>query len=351
MCERQALQCIIPPHMLERLLDSPKAAVRKAVLAAITASAEARALRSVVGPMTASMTAMSSPTAKKNRLIYTLRNLPPVPFLLPGKLVRKEGDPKTTDAAVNEAYDFSGTTYDFYSKVHGRNSLDGNGMTLVSSVHVGRDFNNAFWNGQQMAYGDGDGEVFQRFTKSLDVVGHELTHGVVTFTSNLEYQGESGALNEHLADVFGSLVKQWKKSQTAAQASWLIGEELLVPAPTRKALRSMAAPGTAYLGDPDLGDDPQPDHISKKFTGSEDNGGVHINSGIPNLAFCAAAKQIGGKAWEKAGRIWYAAMLGANKQTDFAEFAKLTRSIAGSIYGVGSAEQKAVDDGWKKVGL
>ena len=164
---------------------------------------------------------------------------------LPGTLARGEKDKASTDPAVNEAFNYSGNTYDFYRKLFNRNSLDDKGMTLISSVHLGANYNNAFWNGEQMAYGDGDGVIFTRFTKSLDVVGHELTHGVVSHTSNLEYRNESGALNEHFADVFGSLVKQWKRKQTAAKADWLIGPDIMGPGTTAKSLRTFKE-GRAY---------------------------------------------------------------------------------------------------------
>lgn len=346
MCHRNPIQCILPPHIVDNMLKSADEAVRRIASDNLLMGAEIRAARSILSgiPMLA---AMAAPGAKKRRLIYDMKNGPP--YRLPGTLVRSEGDPKHKDPAVNEAYDHSGTTYDFYSKVLQRNSLDGNGMQLLSSVHVGSKFNNAFWNGQQMAYGDGDGVIFQRFTKSLDVVGHELTHGVVTHTCNLIYQNESGALNEHFADVFGSLVKQWKKKQTVDKANWLIGEDIMVPKPTRRALRDMANPGTAYKNDPDLGTDPQPAHLSKKYKGSADNGGVHINSGIPNRAFYLAAKAIGGKAWETTGQIWYKALQQLTASSVFVDCAKITYQIAKADYPVDV--QKAVKEAWADVGI
>jgi Zn-dependent metalloprotease len=221
------------------------------------------------------MAAIPSPTGKKHRLIYDAQHKPT--HALPGKLVRSEGekgseDPKgpngpSKDLAVNEAYDHSGDTYDFYKEIFNRNSLDDRGMSLISSVHVGKNYANAFWDGEQMAYGDGDGRTFVRFTKALDVVAHELTHGVVTHTANLDYQDEPGALNEHYADVMGILVKQWRRNQTVKQADWLIGDDILVKTPTRKALRSFSAPGTAYRNDPDIGTDPQPAHMKQKYEG------------------------------------------------------------------------------------
>jgi Zn-dependent metalloprotease len=270
--------------------------------------------------------------------------------------VRSEGEKKTADPAVNEAYDFSGDTFDFFYSLFGRNSLDDAGMSLISSVHVGeadgrgyQPMSNAFWDGSQMAYGDGDGAVFRRFTRSLDVVAHELTHGVQAFTSNLLYRGQSGALNEHFADVFGVLVRQWRAGESADKASWLVGSEVLVPAPTRRAIRDMEHPGTAFTDDPALGSDPQPDHMKKLYTVPSDSGGVHINSGIPNRAFVLAAQALGGPAWEQAGRVWYEAMLQISRTSQFADLARITAQIAGDT--LGAAAKKAVKAAWKKVGL
>ena len=234
--------------------------------------------------------------------------------------------------------------------------MDDMGLALKSSVRY-RDnpdmpYNNAFWWQQQMAYGDGDGIVFNRFTSSLDVIGHELTHGVVEHSANLVYQAESGALNESFADVFGSLVKQWRKQQSADVADWLIGDDLILPAPTRSALRSMRQPGSAYQGDPHLGDDPQPGHMNNKYMGFADNQGVHINSGIPNHAFYLLATNLGGNAWDRAGPIWYDALTRRLKyNSDFAECAEATFASAGTLFGNGSAEQIAVRDAWNAVGL
>ena len=161
-------------------------------------------------------------------------------------------------------------------------------MPLNGYVHFGQDYDNAFWNGQQMVFGDGDDDLFNRFTLSLDVIGHELTHGVTEDEAQLVYYREAGALNESVSDVFGSLVKQRVLNQTADQADWLIGAELLTDAVDGVALRSMAHPGTAY-DDAVLGKDPQPAHMDDFVTTFADNGGVHINSGIPNRAFYLVA--------------------------------------------------------------
>jgi Zn-dependent metalloprotease len=208
---------------------------------------------------------------------------------------------------------------------------------------------NAFWDGAQMAYGDGDGEVFQGFTRSLDVVGHELTHGVQSFSSNLLYRGQSGALNEHFADVFGVLVRQWRRQESATKTSWLIGKEVLVPAATRRGIRDMEHPGTAYRDDPALGTDLQPAHMKDLYTGPADSGGVHINSGIPNRAFVLVARALGGPAWETAGTIWYEAMMQLSRTSQFADLATITAQIAGDRFD--AATKKAVKAAWKKVGL
>jgi Zn-dependent metalloprotease len=352
MCSHNPIQCIIPPYITEHLAESADPKVRSRATADLASAAAFRAVREMAQAMPTLMVTMS-PNRRKHRLVYDAQQKDQ----LPGVLVRSEGQAKMSDPAVNEAYESAGDTYDFYDQLFQRNSLDDNGMTLISSVHLAEvdahgnyvAMNNAFWNGSQMAYGDGDGVVFQRFTKSLDVVGHELTHGVQSFTSNLTYSGQSGALNEHFADVFGILVRQWKNGETAATASWLIGAEVLVSAPTRRGIRDMENPGTAFTNDPDLGNDPQPEHMSHIYTGPRDRGGVHINSGIPNRAFVLTAKALKGNAWDVAGRLWYDTLLQLTTSSQFLDCAKLTVQVAGTKYG--AAAKKAVKAAWKKVGI
>jgi Zn-dependent metalloprotease len=344
---RHSLLCIIPPYVLDHLAQSDDPKVRKLAIDAIENAAATRAVRSTLSMMPG-WAAVPSPEGKKNRLIYDVKN---GGFnKLPGTLVRAEGQAKHKDPAVNEAYNHSGTTYDFYKKLFARNSLDDHGMTLISSVHLGRNLNNAFWTGEQMCYGDGDGQIFIRFTKSLDVVGHELTHGVISHTCNLDYSYESGALNEHFADVFGSLVKQWRKRQTADKADWLIGSDIMGSGTTAKALRTFKGE-KAYENDPLLGTDPQPKHLKNKYKGAEDYGGVHINSGIPNHAFYLVAKAIGGKAWERAGNIWYKTMLKLTTTSRFTDMVEASTETAVTLYGNGSKEHKAVEAAWKQVGF
>jgi Zn-dependent metalloprotease len=271
---------------------------------------------------------------------------------LDGPIVRAEGDEAVRDPAADEAYDGLGATWTLFSAVFGRNSIDDRGMPLEGIVHYGVDYDNAFWDGYRMVFGDGDGTIFNRFTVAVDVIGHELTHGVTDDEAALAYMGQSGALNESMSDVFGALVKQHHLGQSAAQADWLIGAGLLRPSVKGVALRSMKAPGTAY-DDPVLGKDPQPGHMDDFVTTTADNGGVHINSGIPNRAFYEAATALGGQAWERAGRIWYDALRAplVGRNTNFSAFAQATVRSAGVRFGAGSEEAQAVTEAWKQVGV
>jgi Zn-dependent metalloprotease len=242
-------------------------------------------------------------------------------------------------------------TYNFFKEIFKRNSIDTRGMKLDSTVHYGEEYNNAFWNGTQMVYGDGDGEIFQRFTKSIDVIGHELAHGVTQYEAALEYEGQAGALNESFSDVFGSLVKQYSLKQKADEADWLIGNGLLGSKVKGIALRSLKEPGSGY-DDPTIGKDPQPGHMKDYVETTSDNGGVHINSGIPNRAFYLTAIALGGYAWEKAGRIWYITLTEKlRERSNFHQAASMSSDVAASLYGNESSEQKAVNKAWKLVGI
>ncbi|HET7303397.1 MAG TPA: M4 family metallopeptidase [Segeticoccus sp.] len=273
---------------------------------------------------------------------------------LPGLLVRREGEQSSNDEPVNQAYDGLGQTWEFYWEAYDRNSVDGRGLTLVASVHYSEKFDNAFWDGEQMVFGDGDGVYFNEFTGCLDVIGHELTHGVTQYTAGLTYVGQSGALNESVSDAFGSCVKQMALGQAAEQADWLIGEGLFTKKVHGVALRSMKAPGTAY-DDPHLGKDPQPGtmsgYVDLPHDEQHDNGGVHTNSGIPNHAFYLASTAIGGDTWEGAGQVWYDVLTGDQvpKDVDFAGFARATVDAAGKRFGADSGEARAVQDAWVQV--
>lgn len=347
---RSPIFCILPPHILVSIASKGSSAQRDMAIDTLQAGAATRAQRQTMMELNqASLVGAMAGTVSggKNRTIYDAKN----GSSLPGTAVRKEGDPPASDVAVNEAYDGSGVTYDLYKTVYGRDSIDDKGLPLNSTVHYQKNYNNAFWNGSQMVYGDGDGDLFNRFTISIDVIGHELTHGVTQYEAKLVYSFQPGALNESMSDVFGSLVKQYGLNQSADQADWLIGEGLLTSNVNGVALRSMKAPGTAY-DDPVLGKDPQPGHMKDYVNTVSDNGGVHINSGIPNHAFYVAATQIGGKAWEKAGQIWYVTLRDKlTSSSNFQDCANLTYQTAADLFGTGSLEQQAVKNGWAAVGI
>jgi Zn-dependent metalloprotease len=357
MDNRHSIYCILPPHILEQIAENGSAGQQEKARQTIVMTEQMRGVRRAMDSMGAmSMGAMSMRAAvigTKQRTIYDAQT----GSTLPGIAVRREGEPPVADVAVNEAYDGSGATYDLYADIFNRNSIDGKGMKLDATVHYQKSYDNAFWNGQQMVYGDGDEDLpeaqrlFNRFTISIDVIGHELTHGVTQNEANLAYWDQSGAFNESLSDVFGSLVKQYHLKQSAKDADWLIGQGLLSPNVKGVALRSMQAPGTAY-DDPVLGKDPQPAHMKDYNSTTQDNGGVHINSGIPNHAFYVIAMDIGGFAWNKAGMIWYKTL--TDKLTERATFqdaANMTYQTAAELFGDGSLEQIAVKNGWAEVGL
>ncbi|GAA1971564.1 M4 family metallopeptidase [Kitasatospora viridis] len=327
---------IIPPYLLDRLAALGDEAAGRS----LAADAALRTVRAAGPPPPAA-------AARPGRTIADAGHIE----RLPGRVVRTEGGPPTTDPAVNRAYDGLGATLALLLEVYGRRSVDGEGLPLQASVHYGEKYDNAFWDGSRMVFGDGDGILFGDFTGCLDVIGHELAHGVVQYSADLAYHGQAGALNESVADVFGSLVKQYALGQQAEDADWLIGAGLFGPGVRGAALRSLKAPGTAY-DDPRLGRDPQPGSMDDYVRTEEDDGGVHINSGIPNRAFQLLAVELGGAAWERAGRIWYDALTGdgLHPNATFAEFARATLAAAGARFGEGPVTE-AVAGAWKRVGL
>ncbi|HYI57524.1 MAG TPA: protealysin inhibitor emfourin [Microlunatus sp.] len=269
---------------------------------------------------------------------------------LPGTVARSEGDPAVDDVAVDEAYAWTQQVWDLYEQQFDRRSFDGVGSTVTVTVHYGQNYDNAFWDGEQLVFGDGDGEIFERFTKPADVLAHEFSHGVVQYTSAFSYSGQPGALNESIADVFASMSIQHAAGQTADQASWLIGEGLFKPGINAKALRSMLEPGTAY-DDPQLGQDPQVGSMADYVDTTEDNGGVHLNSGIPNRAFALAATGVGGHSWEQVGRVWYEALTSdeVGAETDFVGFAVATVAAATQLPDPAVADH--VRAAWVEVGV
>lgn len=345
------MHAIIPPYLLARLAAADAPHLSGAVAAARATLAMPRVHHGLRGNLEVSVEGdalVFEGSPAPDRVISDAEHRE----TLPGVRVRGEDDPATGDVAADQAFDGLGETFAFLWDAFARASIDGAGSTLSATVHYGDRYDNAFWNGERMVFGDGDGEVFTGFTGSLSVIAHELGHGVVEHSGGLEYRGQSGALNESVADVFGALTEQHALGQTAAQASWLIGAGIFTPAVQGTALRSMSAPGTAYDDDV-LGRDPQPGHMRDYVDTTEDDGGVHINSGIPNKAFHLVAAALGGHAWERAGRIWYLTVTsGALSPTaDFAAFAAATTATATAEYGEESEEAAAVRTAWNAVGV
>lgn len=269
---------------------------------------------------------------------------------LPGLLLRTEGEGPSGVEDADRMYDAMGEVFSLYADQFNRNSLDGKGLGLISTVNHRRNYNNAFWNGEQMAFGNGDGKLFKTFI-DLSVIAHEMTHGVVQYSGGLVYQDQSGALNESISDVFAAITVQRHLGHSAAEADWIIGGALLGPDIKGVGLRSMKAPGTAYH-DALLGQDPQPFHMDNFLSTSDDNGGVHINSGIPNHAFYLYCMYLGANSWEKPGQIWYRALQEMNNPlASFAEWCDQTITAAIELYGMGSTEMIMLRRAWKLVGL
>lgn len=335
---------IVPPDLLHRVARTGTPSDRDAALRTLAIDATIRTQRvhtSLVRPVLPP--AVGTP-GNPHRTIFDAHHLSDPNARA---VVRDEGQPAVPDQSVDEAYDALGDTYSLYWDVFKRNSIDGAGMDMLGEVHYSSGYDNAFWDGERMIFGDGDGRLFTGFTGAIDVVGHELTHGVTQFTANLHYLGQPGALNESISDVFGSLVKQYHLGQSAQQADWLIGAGILGPAMHGVALRSMKAPGTAYEGDA------QPGTMAGYVHTMEDNGGVHTNSGIPNHAFYLAATALGGNAWEAPGAIWYGTLTGGQlgASSSFGDFAKATVATATRLFGDGSKEAAAVAGSWAQVGV
>jgi Zn-dependent metalloprotease len=350
---RHSIFCILPPYVLRDIAQTGTEEQRQAALDTLAADSTFRTLRAIrlAAPVATAASALAVPSAEVEtgeakqlqRAIFDCENK----RQFPRNSVRIEGGPATNDPAVDEAYDGLGATYDFYWETLRRNSIDDQGMRLDAYVHYGYRYNNAFWDGAEMVFGDGDGVLFNRFTISVDVMGHELTHGVTENEAQLIYQNQSGALNESISDVYGSLVKQYTKGKQAAKdADWLIGEGLWADPDRGVALRSMKDPGSAFEGDR------QPGHRRDYVNTIDDNGGVHINSGIPNKAFYLVAMGMGGYAGEKAGPIWYTALRDPRLTPDasFRLFARLTAINAGILF-PGGEEEQIVRDAWGQVGI
>lgn len=319
----------------------------------------------------------------------------------PGMLARSEGDPPLNlqgDPNVDLCYDNLGIAWNFFHELFGRQSIDDKGAPLIGIVNFGFFYPNATYSTTKatlqhvLVFGNGfDNDpwnhgaptntwagMFGGFVGSLEVVVHEMMHGITQLHVDLLATEEPGALNEHLSDVFGVMAEQWHKKQTVEQADWLVGEDCLIPEKKGFAMRSFINPGTAYsfekegsdssemAKDSDGGEldeinfefrgfikDPQKAEFADRFLGSDDNGGVHINSGIPNKAFYLLAKKLGGYSWEKAGQIWYSVLTSNQvpKNCTFRGWAARTIQVATKDPRFGAPIAAKVLEAWKEVGV
>jgi Zn-dependent metalloprotease len=268
----------------------------------------------------------------RNRRTHSANNS----YSLPGTLVRGENDAAIGDQAVDAAHDNAGFTYDYYWDEHGRDSWDGAGATVTSTAHYGSNYENAFWDGSQMVYGDG-GFYFYPLSLATDVVSHEITHAVTERTAGLIYSGESGGLNEATSDIMGAVVESFSRGWVENGDTWMVGEDITRPA-LGDALRFM--------------DDPTQDgisigHYSDYYSGMD----VHYSSGIANRAFYLMV-QDSALDIRDAADIWFRALsFYMTPSTTFAQAADATQQAAADLFGDGSAQQQAVAAAWAGVGV
>ncbi|TDQ31392.1 M4 family metallopeptidase [Zeaxanthinibacter enoshimensis] len=261
------------------------------------------------------------------------------------ELSRTEDGEPSGDTVVNQAFETSGFVRDYFENTFGLNSINNMGMPVISNVHYGKAYNNAYWDGDEMTYGDGDGIEFKNFASAIDVVAHELTHGVTQFLANLEYEGQPGALNEHFSDVFATIVKQKYFNQSIEEADWLIGDSIVTPAFPGTAIRSLKEPGSAN----DF--DRQPAHMDKYYNGPDDRYGVHINSGIPNRAFYLCCQEIG---IEQASLIWYHTLKKLWRTSNFQDMVDIISDVTQKLASEGRVSDSApaaVSQSFRSVGL
>lgn len=347
----------VPSKLLRKLADNANETDRRALHGHIQSTAHLRAQRSAQATRAIQVRGARASQASPahHRIIFDAGS----GTALPGKPVREEGGEPIKDVAANQAYDNTGIALDFYLKIFGRCSIDNRGMRVESTIHFGENFGNAMWTGDRMIYGDGDQHV-GGFTAALDIIAHELTHGVIQYlipgglgvfkvpVQDREFKeqthalrGQSGALNESFSDVFGSMVRQWHAGESVAQASWVLGEHMLAPQ-YGKAIRSLKDPGNRKLTWYE-------DDQFKTMDQYTDGADVHDSSGIPNHAFYLVAKKLGGFSWEQAGLIWYEAFAKLKPKADFLDAAIATSQVAALRFGDKSKEHAAVAAAWQAV--
>jgi Zn-dependent metalloprotease len=340
---------IVPMKVLRRFSRDKRlnAAQKKSFADTMKIDAELRKLRTQAATLSRVTQAVAPPAA----LVAAAAAPPKVTVNdcsgnqpLPGSEISNPSG--SSDQTASRVFAQTTKVAQFYGQVFNRNSIDGMGMTMISSIHYGTKYNNAFWNGTLMAYGDGDGSIFVDFSQGNDVIGHELTHGVTQHSLQLDYADQPGGLNESISDCFGSMFRQWSAGQNVNQADWLIGSDIMGPAAKtggKTCLRDMANPAANHCLSP------QP----TKFSQYKDGMDPHESSGIPNLAFTTIAKSIGGNSWDKTGQVWYQAVTGSgsNPSMKMKAFANRTRAVAAQLYPNDTSVAGAVDAGWKAVGL
>jgi Zn-dependent metalloprotease len=337
---------IIPEEVLGRFANDKKLSAAERAIFKNSLALEPlwRQIRSLQGELSGvAAMSLAGPGATPAAPAITVNNCNHT-TTLPGAPVANPGS--SADGTAKRAFVETSQVAKFYKSVFNRNSVDNQGAALGSSIHYGVNYNNAFWNGTRMTYGDGDGNIFVDFTRSNDVIAHELTHGVTQHSAQLAYVNQAGGLNESMSDVFGSMFRQWEAGQDVNAADWLIGKDIMGPGALQRGLtclRDLANPAAGHCLAP------QPTNFSQYHDGMD----PHFSSGPPNLAFYKAAKAIGGKSWEKCGQIWYKALTGYAPKPNLTmkEFANRTRSLAQSLYPGTPAIKIAVDNAWKAVGL
>lgn len=332
---------IIPPHLVESTAGrAPTRRMRRD----FGRDAALRASRSLMTPERAA----GGATRPANRSVWDAHE----GWEFPGTLVRDDGDTEVQDGEANRLWGVAGEILEFLYDIYGWSGINGCGTDLACVLHVGHAYSNAFWNGELLAVGDGDQVNFTSFLVDSTVVAHEIGHGVVQNTVGLTYTGQSGALNESFGDVFGVLCEQYALDEMAVDADWLVGQGIFTPDINATALRSLKEPGTAY-NDPRLGKDPQPSTMAGYWSTTEDQGGVHVNSGIPNHAFYLASMAVGGHAWEQTGRVWMDVMLRrmVGPHATFGSFALATVLAASNRFGPYSLVKTSVEQAWRQVGV
>jgi Zn-dependent metalloprotease len=333
----------VPPHITDhiaRVAEKDATGASEAQRGSLASRALRQQRRDVDR---ATLAALTPPVqGKGDRQIYDDQNQ----WVVNVDLVRGEGDAPVGGNNANLAYDQLGATRKFYNEVLGRDSIDNAGLTLIGNVNFGVSYNNAFWDGSEMVFGNGDDQIFKDFTNDVGVTGHELTHGVTQYTAGLEYTDQPGALNEATSDIMGACVEQYAEKLDAGTFDWLIGEGVMADGLYGEALRSMAHPGTAY-DNPLMGKDPQADSMAGYVPG----GDPHVNSGIINRVFYLIATDLGSIP---AAKLWYATLQNLWPKAQFADAAHVCGQMARILAREGTIERQGaqtVRSAFREVGI